>query len=83
MFVTTRSSVILYRSLDLRILSRCQDLRDPRLLPPHFRDSLVQDPRGLARLLRICEDNLDTVKNFPLVGRGVEGIGMGGWFGTW
>ena len=26
---------------------------------------------------------LKVVKSVPMVGRGVEGIGMGGWFGTW
>ena len=58
--LTTRGSLNRYRPLGLRILLRCQDLRDPRLLPPDLRDSLVQDPRGPARLLRIHEDNLDT-----------------------
>ena len=66
--VTTRDSLNLYRSLELRILLWCQDLRDPKLLPPHIRDSLVQDPRGPARLLRIRKDNLDNVT--PNVSRG-------------
>ena len=60
--LTTRGSLNRYRPLGLRILLRCQDLRDPRLLPPHLRDSLVQDPRGPARLLRIREDNIDNAR---------------------
>ena len=32
-----------------------------RILPPHLLVSLVRDPRGPAQLLRIREDNLDTV----------------------
>ena len=30
----------------------------------------LRDPRGRENTV-------------PMVGRGVEGIGMGGWFGTW
>ena len=71
--VTTRDSLNLYRSLELRILLWCQDLRDPKLLPPHIRDSLVQDPRGPARLLRIRENNLD-IFGEPDVKQGGRGI---------
>ena len=44
-----------------------------RLLPPRFPNSLVRDPRGLARLLRIREDNVD-IFGEPDVNKGGKGI---------
>ena len=26
---------------------------------------------------------LEVMKSVPVIGQGVEGLGMGGWFGTW
>ena len=59
MFVSTHDPLTLSRSLTLPVYPWSQDLREPQTPPPHFLDSLVQDPCGPARLLCIREDFLD------------------------
>ena len=49
------------RSLDLPASPWAKPCVVPRILPPHLLDSLVRDPCGPAQLLRIREDNLDSV----------------------
>ena len=57
----TRDSLTHYRSLGLPTVPWFKTYAVLRILPPHLLVSLVRDPRGPARLLRIREDNLDTV----------------------
>ena len=52
----------LSRSLNLPVYLWSQDLREPQTPPSQFLDSLVQDPHGPARLLRIHEDILDNAE---------------------
>ena len=60
MSASTRVSLTLSRSLDLHALPGAKACAILRILPPRSLDSLVRDPHGLARLLRIREENLDT-----------------------
>ena len=73
MFASTRDSLTHCRSLDLRALPWAKTRTVLRILPPRSLDSLVQDPRGPARLLRIREDNLD-IFGEPDVKKGGKGI---------
>ena len=57
---STRDSLTHSRSLDLPALPWAKTRAVLRILPPRSLDSLVRDPHGLARLLRIREENLDT-----------------------
>ena len=54
-----RDSLTHSRSLGLPALPWAKSYAVLRILPPHLLVSLVRDPRGPARLLRIREDNLD------------------------
>ena len=64
MSAPTRDSLTHSRSLGLPVLPWDKTYVVLRILPPHLLVSLVRDPRGPARLLRIREDNLDTVLVF-------------------
>ena len=78
MSTSTWDSLTHSRSLDLPALPRAKSYAVLRILPPHSPNSLVRDPRGPARLLRIREDNLDNtlsdeaVVHFDVLGPRVE-----------
>ena len=61
MSVSTHDPLTLSHSLTLPAYLWSQDLREPQTPPSYFLDSLVQDARGPARLLRIREDILDNM----------------------
>ena len=73
MSASTRDSLTLSRSLDLPALPWAKTCAIFRILPPRSPDSLVRDPCGPARLLRIREDNLD-IFGEPDVKKGRKGI---------
>ena len=59
MSASTRDSLTHSRLLDVPALPWAKTRAVLRILPPRSPDSLIRDPRGLARLLRIREDNLE------------------------
>ena len=73
MSTSTCDSLTLSRLLDLHAPRSTKTHEIFRLLPPSLPDSLVRDPCGPARLLRICEDNLD-IFGEPDVKEGGKGI---------